>query len=91
MKQCKTAGTSTEDGGVSTDTKEAHDPSDVFTPPTQRRPKIQVRRKEVELVTNVIPLTSYLDDIAKTVHTVNIGSAKAIKSWIQTRTNSLPT
>ena len=58
VKQCKKAGISIEEGGLSTDTQEAQQPYDVTTPPRRRRPKLQVRRKEVESLTDVVTLTS---------------------------------
>ena len=84
VSQCKKIGISTEHGGVSTDTQEAHHPSDETTPTRWRRPKMQVRRKEVESVTDVVHLTSYSNDAAPAVVTINIGNAKAIILWILT-------
>ena len=72
------------DGGVSTDTQEAHHPSNETTPTRRRRPKIQVRRNEMESVTDVVRLTSNLDDATYGVATINIGNTKAIRSWILT-------
>ena len=84
VKQYKMAGISTEEGGVSTDIPEALIPSDVSTPSRQRRPEIQVRRNEMESVTDVVRLTSNLDDATYGVATINIGNTKAIRSWILT-------
>ena len=86
VKQCKKVGISTEEDGVSTDTPKAQNPSDVSTPPRRRRPKMQVRRKEVDSNTNVVPLTLDLDEATPIVAIVKIGSAKTTRSWIQTPT-----
>ena len=82
VKQCKRVGISIEEGGVSNNTQEAQHPFNVSTPPRRRWFKMQVRQKELESVTNAVPLASNSDDAAPNVATVNIGSAKAIRSWI---------
>ena len=84
VKQCKRVGISIEEGGVSNNTQEAQHPFNVSTPPRRRWFKMQVRQKELESVTNAVPLASNSDDAAPNVATVNIGSAKAIRSWILT-------
>ena len=60
VKQCKKAGISTQPQGVSTDVDESQNPFEggVSTPPRRRRPKMPIRRKEVESNTDVVSLTS---------------------------------
>ena len=77
-KKCKKAGISIEEGGLSTDTQETQQPSNVTTSPRWRQPKLQVRQKEVESLTNVVTLTSYLDDEPPNVAMIQIGSGNAI-------------
>ena len=71
VEQCKKAGISNEEG-VSTDVGEALNPSEggVSIPPRRRRPKMPVRRKEVESNTDVVPLTSDSNDATLDVATV---------------------
>ena len=45
---------------------------------------VPVLRKEVESNTDVVPLTSDLDDAASDVATVQIQHGKGIRLWIQT-------
>ena len=68
------------------DVGEALNPSrgGVSTPPRRRRPKMPVRRKEVESNTNAVPLTLDSDDAASDVATVQIEHDKGIRLWIQT-------
>ena len=86
VKQCKKAGISTQPQGVSTDVDESQNPSEggVSTPPRRRRPKMPIRRKEVESNTDVVSLTSDSDDAASDVAIVQIQHGKGIRLWIQT-------
>mgnify|MGYP007117645456 FL=1 len=84
VKLCKMTRISTGEGGVFTNTVEALNPSNVSMPSRQRSSKMQVRRKEVKSNIDVGPLTSYLDDIAPNVATIQIEHAKAMIWWIQT-------
>ena len=74
VKQCKKTGISIEEGGLSTYTQETQQSSNMTTPPRRRRPKLQVRRKEVESLTNVVTLTSNSDVEPPNVAMVQIGS-----------------
>ena len=69
---------------MSTDTHEAHHPSDETTHLDRDDPNFRFCHNEVESVTHDVHLASNSNDATLDVTTINIGNAKAIKSWILT-------
>ena len=70
---------SEDGGGLSTNGDGQNQPFEsTLTKP--RRAKIKVRWKEVESNTDDVPLTSYSDDVASDVATIQIEHTKAIRT-----------